>query len=145
NPNEQRFSFADNLSVTRGRHAFKFGVDIAHNHEYVFNMTNQFGSYTYGSVAAFALDFSGNTNGVKHWQSYAQTFGNPGAEFNIQDHGFYAQDQFRVTAKLTLNYGVRYEYAALPQPEITNSDYPQTGRIPSAKANFAPRIGIAYS
>lgn len=145
NPNEQRFQVADNLSWTVGRHALKFGVDIAHNHEYVFNMINQFGNYTYGNVSAFALDFSGNTNGVKHWQSYNQTFGNPAVDFNMQDHGFYAQDQFRVTARLTLNYGIRYEYAALPQPETTNQDYPQTGRIVSAKRNFAPRIGLAYS
>jgi hypothetical protein len=145
NPNEQRFQVADNLSWTKGKHAMKFGLDIAHNHEYVFNMSNQFGAFTYGNVSAFALDFSGNTNGVKHWQSYAQTFGNPAVDFNIQDHGFYAQDQFRVSSKLTLNYGVRYEYAALPQPTTVNPDYPQTGHIVSAKANFAPRVGLAYS
>jgi hypothetical protein len=145
NPNEQRFQIADNLSWTKGKHAFKFGVDIAHNHEYIFNMTNQFGNFTYGSVSAFALDFSGNTNGVKHWQSYAQTFGNPASEFNIQDHGFYAQDQWRVSQKLTINYGARYEYAALPQPSITNPDYPQTGHIASAQLNLAPRVGVAYS
>ena len=62
-------------------------------------MTNQFGNYTYGNVSAFALDFSGNTNGVKHWQSYAQTFGNPAVDFNIHDHGFYAQDQYRAIAR----------------------------------------------
>jgi hypothetical protein len=145
NPNEQRFQVADNLSWTVGKHALKFGVDIAHNHDYVLSMINQFGSYTYGSVSAFALDFSGNTNGVKHWQSYNQTFGNPAVDFSIQDNGFYVQDQYRVTSKLTLNAGLRYEYAALPQPEITNPDYPQTGRIASGRLNFAPRVGVAYS
>src|SRR5205807_7123189 len=47
--------------------------------------------------------------------------------------------------RLTANYGLRYEYAVLPQPPITNPAYPQTGTIPSAKHNFAPRLGMAYS
>ena len=144
-PNEQRFQFADNLSWVAGRHALKFGVDIASTQDYTYYISNAFGSYSYGSAAAFALDFSGNTTGAKHWQSYSQTFGNPITDSTIRDHAFYAQDQFRVTPKLTLNYGLRYEYAALPQPTITNPDYPQTGHIPSATLNLAPRIGVAYS
>jgi len=144
-PNEQRFQFADGFSWTVGKHSLKFGIDIAHNQQYNLYMSNQFGSYTYGSVTAFAQDFSGNADGSKHWQSYYQTLGNPAVDFTIRDHGFYAQDQFRVTSKLTLNYGARYEYTAIQQPAITNPDYPQTGRIPTSNLNLAPRIGIAYS
>jgi hypothetical protein len=44
-----------------------------------------------------------------------------------------------------MNYGLRYDYAALPQPTVTNPDYPATGRIPTYKKNFAPRVGFAYS
>ena len=145
NPNEQRFQFADNVSWTVGRHAMKFGVDISNSHDFIYNMSNQFGSYTYGNVTAFAQDFSGNDGVSKRWQSYNQGFGTPTVDFAIQDHGVYAQDQFRITPKLTLNFGARYEYAALPQPTITNPDYPQTGRIPSATLNLAPRLGVAYS
>ncbi len=144
-PNEQRFQFADNLSWTVGRHSFKFGTDIANTDDYAFYMSSQFGSYTYGTVTAFAQDFSDNPTGKKRWQSYNQTFGNPAVDASIRDYGFYAQDQFRITPDLTLNYGLRYEYAALPQPQIVNSDYPQTGHIPSSKLNFAPRVGLAYS
>jgi hypothetical protein len=144
-PNEQRFQFADNISWTTGKHSFKFGVDIAHNREYAWTMSNQFGSYTYGNVTAFAQDFSGNVDNGKRWQTYAQTLGNAVVDFDIQDHGFYAQDQFRVSKNLTLNYGLRYEYSALPQPSIVNPDYPQTGHINSGKLNFAPRVGVAYA
>jgi hypothetical protein len=144
NPNERRFQFADSLSWTRGRHAMKFGVDIADTHDYIYSISNQFGSYTYGSVTAFAQDFSGNTDGGKRWQSYSQTLGNPVVDFTIRDHAFFAQDQYRVTQRLTLNLGLRYDYAALPQPSLVNPDYPETGRIPSAKKNIAPRLGVAY-
>ena len=143
-PNEQRFQFVDNASWTKGSHAIKFGVDIATTEDYTYSINNAFGSYTYQTVNAFALDFSGNTTGAKNWQRYSQTFGNPVVDASINDYGFYLEDQWRATGKLTLNFGARYEYAQLPQPKIFNHDYPQTGHIRSAPTNLAPRLGLAY-
>jgi hypothetical protein len=145
NPDEERFQFIDTLDWTVGKHSLKFGVDIARTRDYVNNMTNQFGFYTYGNVSAFALDFSGNTTGAKHWQSYAQTVGTPDVTFAVRDHAVFVQDQYRPFQNLTLNLGIRYEYAALPQPPIVNPDYPQTGVIHSGTRNFEPRVGVAYN
>jgi hypothetical protein len=144
-PNEQRFQYADNISWTKGNHIFKFGVDIASSRDYSYFISNANGTYTYQTVTSFALDFSDNIAGQKRWQSYTQTFGNPIVEATINDYSFYAQDQFLVTPKLNLNYGLRYEYSQLPQPTAFNPDYPQTGHIPTGSRNFAPRIGAAYS
>jgi len=52
---------------------------------------------------------------------------------------------YKVTPRLTLNLGVRYDYADLPQPTVTNPDYPATGRIPTYGKQFAPRLGFAYA
>ena len=120
-PNEQRFQVADNVSWTVGKHIIKFGVDIAHTEDYTYFLSPAYGSYTYQTVTQFALDFSGNTTGMKNWQSYSQAFGNPVVDAAIRDYGFYSQDQFLITPKLTLNYGVRYEYSQLPQPTIDES------------------------
>jgi hypothetical protein len=144
-PNERRFQVADNLSWTKGKHMLKFGLDIAATRDYDYFISNQFGTYTYGSASAFALDFSGNTAGLKSWQTFSQTFGNPVTDSTIGDYGFYAQDQFHITPRFTANYGVRYEFASLPQPPQANPDYPQTGKIPESYLNFAPRVGLAYS
>ena len=144
-PNEQRFQVADNVSWTVGRHIIKFGVDIARTEDYTYFLSPMYGSYTYQTVTQFAMDYTGNTTGMKNWQSYSQAFGNPVVDAAIRDYGFYAQDQFLITPKLTLNYGLRYEYSQLPQPPTTNPDYPQTGHIPSSPLNFAPRLGLAYS
>ena len=144
-PNEQRFEYADNATWTKGKHIVRFGVDIANTSDYTYYLSNGQGSYSFQTVTAFALDFSGNTTGRKDWQTYTQTFGNPVVNATIRDYGFYAQDQFLVSPKLSLNWGVRYEYAQLPQPTMTNPDYPLTGHIPSGPRNFGPRFGAAYS
>ena len=144
-PNEQRFQIADNASWTRGKHIVKFGADIASTADYTYYLSPAYGAYTYQTVTQFALDFSGNTAGAKNWQSFSQAFGNPVVDATIRDYGFYAEDQYLVTPKITLNYGVRYEYAQLPQPKIVNPDYPQTGHIPTGTRNFAPRLGVTYS
>jgi outer membrane receptor protein involved in Fe transport len=143
-PNEQRFQFVDNATWTKGTHTIKFGADIATTEDFTYFIQNQFGGYTYQTVNAFALDYSGNTTGAKNWQRYIQTFGNPVVDASINDYGFYLEDQWRATGRLTVNAGVRYEYAHLPQPKIFNHDYPQTGRIHSSPKNFAPRLGLAY-
>ena len=144
-PNEQRFQFADTVSWTAGKHIVKFGYDIANTRDYTYFLSPAYGFYTYQTVTNFALDFSGNTKGARNWQSYSQAFGNPVVDATIRDYGFYAQDQYLITPKLTVNYGVRYEYAQLPQPKIVNPDYPQTGHIPTGSLNLAPRLGLAYS
>jgi len=145
NPSENRHQFADNLTWTVGRHTLKMGGDFVNTQDYSNQLFNGRGSYNYANFTNFALDFSGNTSGAKRWQTFSQAFGNPIVDVTIRDYSAYIQDQFRATKNLTLNYGLRYEYSNYTQPTITNPDYPQTGRIPTTKTNFAPRFGFAYA
>jgi hypothetical protein len=143
-PSERRFQFQDHATWTKGRHTIKFGADIATTEDYVYFLSNAFGNYTYQTVNAFALDFSGNTSGAKNWQRYTQTFGNPVLDTTINDYGVYLQDQWRATARLTVTAGARYEYAQLPQPTVCNHDYPGTCSLYSSPKNLAPRLGLSY-
>ncbi len=145
NPSENRFQYADNLSWTKGRHSMKFGVDISRTEDYSSSLTNRYGSYTYSSVTAFAQDFTSPAAGPSHYQSYTQAFGNPIVDTYITDIAWFAQDSFKVTPKLTVNFGLRYDHSFLPQPTITNPAYPQTGVIHSSSKDFAPRLGFAYA
>ena len=144
-PSESRFEGADNLTWTKGKHILKFGFDVARTEDFVKQLFNANGSYVFGSVTDFALDYSGNLSGAKHYQTYSQTFGSWITDTSFRDYSFYAQDQFRVTPALTINYGLRYELEQFSQPTLSNPAYPQTARIPQSNLNFAPRIGIAYS
>ena len=142
-PTEDRFQYADNVSWTKGAHQFKFGVDIADLRDTEDALFNGPGQYIYSSITAFAQDFSGPFTG-KHWQTYTQSFGPFLTHASVVNYALFAQDAWRVTRHLTVNYGLRYEYSTYTQPPI-NPDYPQTGHLNQPDHDFAPRIGAAYS
>lgn len=145
NPSENRFQFADTLTWTHGRHTVKAGFEVMRTEDYTNLLFNRTGTYLFPNFSALALDLSGNTTGAKDWTTYSQAIGNPEVDLFITDYSAFAQDQYKVTSRLTLNLGVRYDYSHLPQPSVTNPDYPATGRIPTYSKEFAPRIGFAYS
>ena len=144
-PTEDRFQFADNLSVTWGRHLLKVGVDLAQTRDIVDQLLNGRSTYNYASVTAFAQDLTDNITGAKRWQSFSQSFGNPLSTVWVRDYNIFVQDQFRVTNRLSLNLGLRYEFATFTQPKAAIPGYAFTGRIPEPRKNFAPRLGIAYT
>ena len=144
-PSEQRFQLVDNYSWTWGAHSFKFGVDYSTTEDWMNQLYNGAGTYSYSNLTNFAKDFSGNTTGAKSYSTFSQEFGNPIQDLRTSDVNVYAQDMWRLTRHLILNYGLRYEKTFLPQPTMTDPNYPQTGRINSPDADFAPRFGLSYS
>ena len=144
-PSENRYQFADNLSVVKGTHSFKFGFDIANTEDYSNYLSNRFATFTYSNVTSFAQDFTNPAPGPSHYSSFSQSFGNPIVDTKITDMAFFAQDVWKIAPRLTFNYGVRYEYSVLPQPSTVNPYYAETSKIPSASRNFGPRLGLVYS
>jgi hypothetical protein len=144
-PSEQRFQVLDNFSLTRGSHSFKVGVDFDRTEDYIKQLFNFAGGYTYNSLTQFAEDFTGNTTGAKNYSAFSQQFGNPVQDLLTKSLNFYAQDTWKLSRQVTFNYGVRYEKQFLPQPTLKDANYPLTGNIPSASHNFAPRASIAFA
>jgi outer membrane receptor protein involved in Fe transport len=145
NPSENRYEFADTYTLTKGKHTLKAGFDIERTEDYTDLLFNRTGTYLFPSFSALAADFSGNTAGNKDWSTFTQTIGNPIVDFYLPNYGVFVQDYYKVTPRLTLNLGLRYDYTSLPTPTLTNSDYPATGRIPTYSKEFAPRVGFAYA
>jgi outer membrane receptor protein involved in Fe transport len=143
----KRFQVIDNVTYVSGRSSYKFGLDF--NFDRVFNFFPGLfsGSYTFPSFAAFA----NNTP-----SAYTQNFPGPnttGATThpNISEYALYAQDDLRVTPKLTLNLGARYDYEKMACPPVQNPDPlllsngVNTANCPSDKKDIAPRFGFSYS
>ncbi|MDR3717393.1 MAG: carboxypeptidase regulatory-like domain-containing protein [Bryobacteraceae bacterium] len=144
-PSEQRFQISDNFSLTKGAHSFKFGVDFSTTEDYMNQLYNGAGTYSYSTLTAFAMDFTGNTSGLRDYSSFSQTFGNPIQDIRTTEVNLFAQDTWKLSRRATLSYGVRWEKAVLPQPTMTDPNYAQTGKIPGTNKDFAPRVSLAYS
>jgi hypothetical protein len=107
------FNFQDALSWTRGKHNFKFGFRYDHQQDNTQTTGNRNGTYTFGP---FATGLSGQATSGHAFASFLlgapQTanmqFGLPYLA-RSPALGLYAQDDWKVTRRLTLNYGLRYE------------------------------------
>jgi hypothetical protein len=146
-PSENRYQLVDNYSLTKGTHSMKVGVDFSTTEDWMNQLFNGSGGYAYTNITNFAKDFNGGAfnSGVKNYSTFSQTFGNPIQDIRTTDINLYVQDVWKATRRLTLNYGIRYEKTFIPQPTITNPDWPQTGRVPSPNKEFAPRFSLSYS
>ncbi len=148
NPSELRLEFSDSFSWTKGKHNLKFGGTFSRLEDYVESMPSQFPFYQYASLTTFAQDFNGTTlAGAQHYTTFSQTVGNRVVDLKLAETTLFAQDEWRVSPKLTITPGVRYEYTTLPQPKasLCNPLFPLTCKIPTTNGSFAPRLGFAYA
>ncbi len=175
-PDETRFQFADTVTWNKGRHTFKFGGDYNRVTDDIQNRTFETGSFTYGNISDFIIDYtnfrtplpaatvcatSTRTVGRCYTSNFVQGAGIQGIKFSTDEYSLFFQDDFRITPRLTVNFGLRYEYQKLPDPVLPFSGtatipitttIPTDGRtiaeatstLPNDKNNFGPRFGFAY-
>jgi hypothetical protein len=153
------YQWDDDLTLVRGKHSIDLGFDLIRLQYNMFQTNAEHGSEAYGtrytglawSDLLFGAPQSGSFSfpsevGLRQW-----------------DLSFYAQDNYKVTSKLTLNLGVHYEnFLGWPwteahnkewdfRPSISTTALEQAGTsgIPKSglsgnNLNFAPRVGLAY-
>jgi carboxypeptidase family protein len=169
---EKRFQFTDNFAWSIGTHSTKFGFDFNYIPLKAIFTVNYGGVYDFGTFTASNLGFSCTPTTVPACpqnfpqfpdlspiQSYGaglpgdfiQGLGSPSDSFTNMPLGFYWQDSWRATHKLTLNYGVRYDVEVPPTFKAPTGlaavGYNYLGLqkgIQTDKNNFQPRIGIAW-
>jgi hypothetical protein len=152
-PSETRFEFSDDASMVKGNHTLKFGFNFFTTEDYNYYISNAFGSFTYATPTCFALDYTpvagqapctSTQTSSKNWTGYSQTFGNPVADYRINELAWYVNDQWKVSSRLTVNLGVRWDKSMSMNFPVTNPAWPETGYIHTPNSNFSPRLGMAY-
>ena len=168
-PDERRWQFADTVTWNSGRHTFKFGGDINRVSDTIENLFTGAGSYSYNNIGDFIIDYVGTaglpgttrcinssrTIGKCYTSNYLQGVGFSGIKLTTYDYNFFVQDDFRISPRLTVNLGLRYEFIKMPEvqlPGVSTAIIPNDGRtvieatstLPEDNNNFGPRIGVAY-
>jgi outer membrane receptor protein involved in Fe transport len=156
------YQFTDNLSHYRGKHRLKAGLDLRRrlnngvgnffgkgSYIYVpFFTGNAFGDFLTGRALVIQQDFTPGTTGLRG-----------------MDYGFYVQDDIKVTPRLTVNLGLRYELfpgfvevhdrlsnlnpgdggSVMGVAQLAGLNGAPRQFIPTDKNNFAPRFGFAWT
>jgi len=156
------FQFTDDSTWTRGSHGLKFGTDVRKEHMVIAFINRPNGDFTFGNT------FTGNAAAdflLGLPSQFRRTTTNQAQDGVGWLYSAYAQDEWRIAPRVTLNAGVRYE---LPLPFVDKNDalnafhpgqqsvkfpdaptglvYPGDPGVPRGtyktdKNNFAPRIG----
>lgn len=137
---ERYWQIVDNLSLIRGRHNLKFGIDV----QFVFDsrLSDVSATYTFPSVAAYLAAKNGsNRLGYTRFQ---QSIGDPTVELSQRYYSAFVQDDFRVTPNFKILYGVRYDLFQVPDGD-PGAPYGPTRSFKLDKNNFGPRVGISWS
>jgi hypothetical protein len=155
-PDEHREQVADTLSLTKGRHELKFGVDMSFIHEYLANLFQGDGSYSYTGAQTtvfsnWVQDVYG-VNGGQHYTSFTQVndpITHIGADdFWNKDLSGFAEDRFKLTPKILVTGGLRYDVQLVPAPPRpnTSSDLAHfyTATLNEVLTQFQPRVGFTY-
>ena len=142
-----RYQFINNQTLLVGNHTVKYGVDVLIDRIFNFFPGLFGGSYTFTSYANLA-----SNTPSRYRQSFAGAGTTGGTtKPNNSEYGFFVQDDWRVSPKLTVNLGLRYDYQTIAKPPISNPNPAllaagfNTGFQPKDKNNLAPRIGLSYA
>ncbi len=144
---QNTYGISDNFSWAHGRHTFKFGGQYTHFIYPSFFLSRSHGDNEYLSTQTFINDLTPDNPG--------QTLRNAGSGLFPGTQTLFAgfvQDDFKVTPRLTLNLGIRYEYWTNPvgsglQSENAISNVPGVitfGNPKTDRNNFGPRLGFAW-
>ncbi len=118
------YQLVDSVSYQAGAHALRAGVDVLYNDLTITYPRSVRGSYAFSSLTNFLAGTYNNAG-------FTQAFGASVVSQTNPNVGVYAQDEWKIGSRLTLNAGLRYDLQFLETIETDTN-------------NVAPRLGLAW-
>jgi hypothetical protein len=173
-PRERRAAADDTMSVQLGRQLLQFGGSFAEVHDSVATLANAAGTFQYdstrtsanaGGLVDFLTDLTYNVNAYPNggcpsitspvhlfcFTSFSQSFGEQSVAFSTGEAAAFVEDTWRLSRRLTVHAGARYEFLRLPAPQTPNIALDQvfgargaTGVFPEDTNNLGPRVGASW-
>ncbi|MBI1956668.1 MAG: TonB-dependent receptor [Acidobacteria bacterium] len=146
------FQLADDLVMQRGSHAWKVGLQVHRYRWDPFSSWNKSAVWSFNSLESFLRAGPESTSlqvalpGSENRVAYRQTY-----------LGLYLQDEYKLSPRLQINTGLRYDFTALIHedrgrtaflPDPARDTQAQVGPFAKdnpALLNFSPRLGITWS
>ncbi len=150
------YQYVNALTVTRRAHTIKIGADLRRTRLSQVVASNDRGAFTFTGQFTNLPNVANTGNAIAdlllgHPQSASAAVGDQLAHLYTQTYAVYFQDDMKLSSRLTLNLGVRYEYAApwrekLNQLTIVDPAHPR-GRLLIAGTNkaYVPGVGVTDS
>jgi len=148
---QNKFTYSDDVIWTVGNHTVKFGARVRRQQINSFSYTYWNGNYTFSGLSDLLAARPSFFTGARDGEAYGNR--------DFRDLGLapYIQDDWRVSRRLTVNAGIRYEFQTNPIEQhnvlhnvvnpLTDKDYtlvPNAFKTNPSVHNFDPRIGFAY-
>jgi outer membrane receptor for ferrienterochelin and colicin len=131
-PNESRndeVEIQNYLTYTHKRHTIKGGVQFRHENVRDFSESNFNGTYTFANLNEYLIAESNRGTPLARAQQFTINRGDPYMLYKLYTAGFFIQEDYRMSQRLTLSFGLREEFQSYLQD----------------KHNWSPRLGIAWS
>jgi hypothetical protein len=149
---QNRFSEGDDIAWTLGAHNLRFGGSVDRVQSHVYWPFQGQSSWTFSSLPLFLAGTASGLTGVLNAPSNV-----PIRDFRDIEFTFYGQDDWKVSSKLTINIGLRYEPMTNPielhnqlntivnwATDSTFTSVPHVLSTNPSYKNFDPRVGFAY-
>ena len=136
------YQFLDTLSAVRGNHSLKFGVDVRLNRRSAEILTQD------------TLTFFSTSDLRTNAPFIIARGGNPELNYANENYSFFANDDWKIHPRLSLNLGLRYEISSVSREKnglLQNFDLATLSYTPAGqklynadKNNFGPRVGFSF-
>ncbi|MDR3409811.1 MAG: TonB-dependent receptor [Formivibrio sp.] len=141
------------VTITKGPHTIKFGAGLTRRQLSLFQSPFGTGMFVWVLGGNATGDMESFVKGGPY--VYTRTTQLVTIPLRIWEPSVFAQDDYRVNQKLTVNVGIRYDIFTAPSDPLGNYANPDlstgqlvvsnTGGVKTRHTNFAPRVGFSAS